>query len=116
MLWLYNDVELIPRNSKRLYRRKEINPVEETNYLEEYERFKMYMGVVKPERLADYFNSLVGLKHFSIRTKAIYHSIVEELEIRDINYDCMLYSKEHMFSYSIEIKSINNKYKVICQC
>lgn len=109
MLWLYNDVEQIPRNSKRLYRRKEINPVYETNYLEKYENFKMIIGVVKPERLADYFNSLVGLKHFSVRTKAIYHSIVEELEIRDIDYDCMLYGKDRMLSYKIEIKSINNE-------
>lgn len=109
MLWLYNDVEQIPRSSKRLYRKKDINPVYETNYLEKYENFKMIMGVVKPERLADYFNSLVGLKHFSIITKAIYHSIVEELEIRDINYDCMLYGKERILSYKIDISSINNE-------
>lgn len=109
MLWLYNDVEQIPRSSKRLYRKKDINPVYETNYLEKYENFKMIMGVVKPERLADYFNSLVGLKHFSIRTKAIYHAFVEELEIRDINYDCMLYGKERILSYKIDISSINNE-------
>ncbi len=109
MLWLYNDIENIPRNGKRLYRKKEINPVYETNYLEKYENFKMIMGVVKPERLAEYFNSLVGLKHFSCKTKAMYHAIVEELEIRDINYDCMLYTKERMLSYTIEIVTINNE-------
>jgi hypothetical protein len=109
MLWLYNDVEQIPRSSKRLYRKKDINPVYETNYLEKYENFKMIMGVVKPERLADYFNSLVGLKHFSVRTKATYHTIVEELEIREINYDWMLCGKEPMLSYKIDISSINNE-------
>ena len=109
MLWLYNDIEQIPISSKRLYRKKDINPVYETNYLEKYENFKMIMDVVKPERLVDYFNSLVGLKHFSVRTKAIYHAFVEELEIRDINYDCMLYSKERMLSYKIEINLINNE-------
>lgn len=109
MLWLYNDIENIPRNGKRLYRKKEINPVYETNYLEKYEHFKMIMGAVKPERLAEYFNSLVGLKHFSCKTKAMYHAIVEELEIRDINYDCMLYTKERMLSYTIEIVTINNE-------
>jgi hypothetical protein len=61
------------------------------------------MGIVKPERLAEYFNSLVGLKHFSIKTKAIYHAFVEELEIRDIEYDSILYGKEKMLSYNIDI-------------
>ena len=73
------------------------------------------MEFLPPEKLPIYFNQLVGLKHFSIRTKAIYHALVEELEIRDVNYDFMLYGNERMLSYKIEIKSINNKYKVICQ-
>ena len=74
------------------------------------------MEFLPPEKLPIYFNKLVGLKHFSIRTKAVYHALVEELEIRDIDYDSMLFSKERMFSYSIEIISINNKFKVIRQC
>lgn len=114
MLWQYNnDIEQIPRNYKILFRKKEVNPVEETNYLEIYERFKMYMEFVTPDRLAKYFNCLVGLKHFSIRTKAIYHALVEELEIRDINYDFMLYSKERMLSYYIDIVSQDNKLIVV---
>ena len=113
MLWLYDDIEQIPRNCRSLYRKKEISPVYETNYLEKYENFKMIMGVVKPERLAEYFNSLVGLKHFSCKTKAMYHAIVEELEIRDINYDIMLYSKERMLSYHIDIINRGNKLLVI---
>jgi hypothetical protein len=113
ILWLYNDIEQIPRNSKRLYRKKEINPVYDTNYLEEYERYKIYMGIVKPERLAEYFNSLVGLKHLSIRTKAIYHTFVEELELRNIDYDSMLYSKEQMLSYFIDIVTKDNKLIVV---
>lgn len=116
MLWLYNDIEQFPKNCRSLYRKKEINPAFETNYLEEYEHYKLFMEMLPPEKLPRYFNQLVGLKHFSIRTKAIYHALVEELEIRDIDYDSMLFGKERMLSYSIEIKSIENKYKVICQC
>jgi hypothetical protein len=116
MLWLYDDIEQIPRNCRSLYRKKEISPVYETNYLEKYEHYKLHMEILPTEKLLRYFNKLVGLKHFSIRTKAIYHALVEELEIRDINYDFMLYGKERMFSYKIEIISINNKYKVIRQC
>lgn len=33
-----------------------------------------------------YYNSLLGLKHFSVRTKAVYHAFVEEMELRDFNY------------------------------
>lgn len=109
MLWLYNDIEQIPRNYRSLYRKKEINPVYQTNYLEEYEHYKLFMEFLPPEKLPRYFNQLVGLKHFSIRTKAIYHALVEELEIRDINYDCMLYGKERMLSYKIEITSKDNR-------
>jgi hypothetical protein len=110
MLWQYNnDIGQIPGNYKILYRKKDIHPIDETDYLEDYEHFKMIMGIVKPERLAEYFNSLVGLKHFSVRTKAIYHAFVEELEIRDINYDIMLYGKERMLSYYIDIVSQDNK-------
>ncbi|WP_396145675.1 hypothetical protein [Flavobacterium sp.] len=115
MLWLYDDIEQIPRNCRSLYRKKEISPVYGTNYLEKYEHYKLHMEILPPEKLPRYFNKLVGLKHFSVRTKAIYHALVEELEIRDINYDFMLYGKERMFSYKIEIISINNKYKVIRQ-
>ena len=116
MLWLYNDIEQIPKNYRSLYRKKEINPVYQTNYLEKYEHYKLFMEILPPEKLPRYFNQLVGLKHFSIKTKAIYHALVEELEKRDIDYDSMLYCKERMFSYKIEIKSINNKYKAIRQC
>jgi hypothetical protein len=104
LLWTCNnDIKLMSRNCKILLRKKEIHPIDETNYLEKYEHFKMIMGIVKPERLAEYFNSLVGLKHFSIKTKAIYHAFVEELEIRDIEYDSILYGKEKMLSYNIDI-------------
>lgn len=114
MLWQYNnDIEQIPRNYKILYRKKEVNPVEETNYLEIYERFKMYMEFVTPDRLAKYFNCLVGLKHFSARTKAIYHAFVEELELRGVDYDSMLFSKERMLSYYIDIVSQDNKLIVV---
>ncbi len=114
MLWLYsNNINQIPKNCKILFRKQEVDPVDETNYLEIYERFKMYMGIVTPKRLAVYFNSLVGLKHFSVRTKAIYHAIVEELELRDIDYDIMLYSKERMLSYYIDIVSQDNKQIVV---
>jgi hypothetical protein len=41
MLWLYNDIEQFPKNCRSLYRKKEINPVHETNYLEVYEHFKL---------------------------------------------------------------------------
>lgn len=116
MLWLYDDIDQFPKNCRSLYRKKEINPVYQTNYLEEYEHYKLFMEILPPEKLPRYFNQLVGLKHFSIKTKAIYHALVEELEIRDIDYDSMLYCKEPMLSYSIEIKSINNKYKAIRQC
>ena len=116
MLWLYNDIEQFPKNCRSLYRIKDINPVYQTNYIEYYEHYKLFMEFLPPEKLPRYFNKLVGLKHFNVRTKAIYHALVEELEIRDIDYDSMLYGKERMFSYKIEIKSINNKYKVICQC
>jgi hypothetical protein len=116
MIWLYdNDFNKIPRNCKSLYRKKDINPVDETNYLEIYERFKMYMGFVSPDRLAEYFNSLVGLKYFSVRTKAIYHAFVEELELRNIDYDVMLFSKERMLSYYIDIVNNDNRLIVICQ-
>lgn len=113
MLWLYNDIVQIPKNCRSLFRKQEVNPVDETNYLEIYERFKMYMEFVTPDRLAKYFNCLVGLKHFSVRTKAIYHAFVEELEIRAINYDSMLYSKERMLSYHIDIINRGNKLLVI---
>jgi hypothetical protein len=116
MIWLYNDIDQFPRNCRSLYRKNEINPIDETNYLEKYEHYKLFMEFLPPEKLPRYFNKLVGLKHFSIRTKAIYHALVEELEIRDVNYDCMLYGNERMLSYKIEITSINNKYKVIRQC
>jgi len=115
MLWLYNDIEQFPKNCRSLYRIKDINPVYQTNYIEYYEHYKLFMEFLPAEKLPRYFNQLVGLKHFSIKTKAIYHALVEELEIRDIDYDSMLFGKERMFSYSIEIKSINNKYKVIRQ-
>lgn len=115
MLWLYNDIEQFPRNCRGLYRKKEINPVYQTNYLEEYEHYKLFMEFLPPEKLPRYFNQLVGLKHFSIRTKAIYHALVEELEIRDINYDFMLYSKERMLSYYIDIVYQDNKLIVIRQ-
>jgi hypothetical protein len=115
MLWLYNDIEQFPKNCRSLYRIMDINPVYQTNYIEYYERYKLFMEFLPPEKLPRYFNKLVGLKHFSIRTKAIYHALVEELEIRDIDYDSMLFGKERMLSYSIEIKSIENKYKVIRQ-
>ncbi|MGO4818213.1 hypothetical protein [Flavobacterium sp. W22_SRS_FP1] len=114
MLWQYNnDIEQIPRNYKILYRKKEVNPVEETNYLEIYERFKMYMEFVTPDRLAKYFNCLVGLKHFSARTKAIYHAFVEELELRGVDYDSILFSKDSMLSYYIDIVSQDNKLIVV---
>ncbi len=116
MLWLFNDIEQFPKNCRSLYRIKDINPVYQTNYIEYYEHYKLFMEFLSPEKLPRYFNKLVGLKHFSVRTKAIYHALVEELEIRDIDYDSMLYCKERMFSYKIEIKSINNKYKAIRQC
>ena len=116
MLWLYDDIDQFPKNCRSLYRIKDINPVFQTNYIEYYEHYKLFMEFLPPEKLPRYFNKLVGLKHFSIRTKAIYHALVEELEIRDIDYDSMLYCKERMFSYKIEIKSINNKYKAIRQC
>ncbi len=113
MLWLYNDIEQFPRNCRGLYRKKEINPVYQTNYLEEYEHYKLFMEFLPPEKLPRYFNQLVGLKHFSIRTKAIYHALVEELELRDIDYDSMLYSKERMLSYYIDIVFQDNKLIVV---
>ena len=113
MLWLYNDIDQFPRNCRGLYRKKEIDPVYQTNYLEEYEHYKLFMEFLPPEKLPRYFNQLVGLKHFSIRTKAIYHALVEELEIRDINYDIMLYGKERMLSYYIDIVSQDNKLIVV---
>lgn len=113
MLWLYNDIEQFPRNCRGLYRKKEINPVYQTKYLEEYEHYKLFMEFLPPEKLPRYFNQLVGLKHFSVRTKAIYHAFVEELEIRDVDYDIMLYSKERMLSYYIDIVSQDNKLIVV---
>ena len=113
MLWLYNDIEQIPKNCRSLYRIKEINPVYQTNYIEYYEHYKLFMEFLPPEKLPRYFNKLVGLKHFSVRTKAIYHALVEELEIRDIDYDSMLYGKERMLSYKIEIVTIDNKLTVL---
>jgi len=56
---------------------------------------------------------LVGLKHFSIRTKAIYHAFVEELELRNIDYDIMLYSKERVLSYFIDIVTKDNRLIVV---
>jgi hypothetical protein len=53
------------------------------------------------------------LKHFSVRTKAIYHAFVEELELRGIDYDIMLYGKERMLSYYIDIVSQDNKLIVV---
>jgi hypothetical protein len=114
MIWLYdNDFNKIPRNCKSLYRKKDMNPVDETNYLEIYERFKMYMGFVSQDRLAEYFNSLVGLKYFSVRTKAIYHAFVEELELRNIDYNVMLFSKERMLSYYIDIVNKDDRIIVV---
>lgn len=113
MLWLYNDIEQIPKNCRSLYRIKDINPVYQTNYIEYYEHYKLFMEFLTPEKLPRYFNQLVGLKHFSIKTKAIYHALVEELEIRDIDYDSMLYCKEPMLSYSIEIVTKDNKLTVL---
>lgn len=113
MLWLYNDIEQFPKNCRSLYRIKDINPVYQTNYIEYYEHYKLFMEILPPEKLPRYFNQLVGLKHFSIKTKAIYHALVEELEIRDIDYDSMLYCKEPMLSYSIEIVTIDNKLTVL---
>ena len=113
MLWLYDDIEQIPRHYRSLFRKKEISPVYETNYIEYYEHYKLFMEFLPPEKLPRYFNQLIGLKHFSVRTKAIYHALVEELEIRDIDYDCMLYGKERMLSYSIEIVTIDNRFTVI---
>ena len=63
--------------------------------------------------LVKYYNSLVGLTHISVKTKAIYHAFVEELELREINYDIMLYNKERMLSYNIKIITINNKLTVL---
>jgi len=113
MLWLYDDIEQIPRHYRSFFRKKEISPVYETNYIEYYEHYKLFMEFLPPEKLPRYFNQLIGLKHFSVRTKAIYHALVEELEIRDIDYDCMLYGKERMLSYSIEIVTIDNRFTVI---
>jgi hypothetical protein len=109
----HNDINKIPKNCKMFFRKKEIDPVYETNYLEIYERFKMYMEFVSPERLTKYFNSLVGLEHFSVRTKAIYHAFVEELELRNIDYDLMLFSKERMLSYYIDIVNNDNRLIVV---
>ena len=114
LFWIYSDdIKLMPRNCKILYRKMDIHPIDETNYLEEYEHFKMIMGFVKPEKLAEYFNSLVRLKHFSIKTKAIYHAFVEELELRGIEYDIMLYGKERILSYYIEIVTKDSRLKVV---
>jgi hypothetical protein len=113
MLWLYDDIEKFPRDCRSLFRKKDIHPIDETNYLEYYEHYKLFMEFLPPEKLPRYFNQLIGLKHFSVRTKAIYHALVEELELRDIDYDCMLYGKERMLSYSIEIVTINNRLTVI---
>lgn len=68
-----------------------------------YERFKMYMRFVTLERLTEYLNSLLGLKHFSVRTKAICHAFVEELELRDIHYNVMFFGQERLLSYYIKI-------------
>lgn len=114
MLWLYNnDVRQIPKNAKILFRKTEINPIDDTSYVEEYNRFKMYMEFVTPNKLSEYFNSVVGLNHFSVRTKALYHAFVEELELRGIDYDIMLYGNERMLSYHITIEIKNNKLTVI---
>lgn len=108
-----NDYNQIPKNCKMFYRKQDLNPVSETNYLKLYERYKTYMGIVTPERLLKYYNNLVGLKHFSVKTKAIYHAFVEELELRDIDYDIMLYGKERILSYHINIITKNNKLIVV---
>ena len=113
MLWLYNDIEHIPKNCRSLYRIKDINPVYQTNYIEYFEHYKLFMEFLPPEKLPRYFNKLVGLKHFSVRTKAIYHAFVEELELRNIDYDVMLFSKERMLSYFIDIVNNNNRLMVI---
>jgi hypothetical protein len=114
MLWMSdNDTNQIPKNCKILYRKQDINPVNETNYLKLYERYKIFMEIATPERLVKYYNSLVGLRHFSVRTKAIYHAFVEELELRDIDYDILLYGKEKMLSYNVDIVTKNSKIKVI---
>lgn len=116
LLWMSdNDMNQIPKNCKILYRKQDVNPVNETNYLKLYERYKIFMEIATPERLVKYYNSLVGLKHFSIRTKAIYHAFVEELELRDIDYDILLYGKEKMLSYNVDIVTKNSKIKVIHQ-
>ena len=113
LLWMSdNNTNQIPKNCKILYRKQDVNPVNETNYLKLYKRYKIFMGTATPERLVKYYNSLIGLKHFSIRTKAIYHAFVEELELRDINYDIMLYNKERMLSYNIKITTLNDKLTV----
>lgn len=114
LLWIFNnDINQIPKNCKMLFRKKEIDPVYQTNYLQEYEHYKLFMEFLPPEKLPRYFNQLVGLKHFSIRTKAIYHALVEELEIRDINYNIMLFGKERMLSYYIDIVLVKNRLTVI---
>lgn len=114
MLWLYNnDVRQIPKNAKVLFLKTEINPIDDTNYVEEYDRFKMYLEFVTPNKLVGYFNSIVGLKHFSIKTKALYRAFVEELEFRNIDYDVMLFGQDRMLSYNIAIEIKNNKLIVI---
>lgn len=98
-----NDIDQIPNNCIRTYRKTEINPIRDTNYLSTYEKYKKNIQLLSPYSIPEFFNRLVGLRHFSVRTKAIYHAIVEELELRDINYDIMLCGKERMLSYEIDI-------------
>ena len=59
MLWLYNDIEQFPKNCRSLYRIKDINPVYQTNYIEYYEHYKLFMEFLPPEKLPIYFNKLL---------------------------------------------------------
>lgn len=116
VFWLFNNEMTktnMSRNLKHLLIKTDVNPKTDTDYLKYYEQYKLYMSLVNPEQLIKYFNSIVGLKHFSVKTKAIYHAFVEEIEIRDIDYDSMLYSKERMLSYHIDIVIKYNKLIVI---
>lgn len=63
LLWMSdNDTNQILKNCKILYRKQDVNPVNETNYLKLYERYKIFMEIATPKRLVKYYNSLVGLK------------------------------------------------------
>lgn len=114
LLWLYDEnYQKMPRTSRLLMKKSDINPEQDTVYIVYYEQYRLYMSLVVPDKLVGYFNSLVGLKHLSVRTKAIYHAFVEEIERRNFDYDDLIYSKEKMLSYFIEVSSNNNKFKII---